>query len=397
MKKALIFIGVIAVIAVAVWLGMPGIMAVQSAPTAQPTLAPVKSTGAIVAEASVIPVQDTTLSFAASGVVGEVLVKEGQVVQAGQALARLNGTQSLQATLSGSELEILTAQQDLDSLKQGAALKRAQAQQAVADAQKALQDATNDRYAKNLARVSQATIDAAQADLIIDKDLLKTAQENYDKFVNRPETDLMRAQAFNMLAGAQQKVDQAQYQLNWLIGRPDTIEVAQADAKIVLAQARLADAQHQFDLLKDGPDPQQVALIAARLKNAQDKAAAAKASLANLELTAPFSGTVTSLNLKAGAFVQPGVEVAKLADFSTWLIKTKDLTELNVVQITPGMKATVKLDAIPETQLSGQVAYIEGYGQNRQSDIVYAVVLKLDAPDPRLHWNMSATVTFATK
>jgi HlyD family secretion protein len=230
---------------------------------------------------------------------------------------------------------------------------------------------------------------------VIAKDSLKHAQETYDRFANRAETDIMRAQALDQLAAAQTRVEKAQYQLQWLIGRPDTIEVAQADAKIAVAQATLDDAQRLLDLLKGGPDAQQAALIAARLQNAQDKAAAAKASLADLELKAPFAGTVNSLNLKAGAFVQPGTEVAKLADTSTWLVKTKDLTELNVVHIKPGMKATVKLDALPDTQMTAEVEYIENYGQSWQSDIVYAVVLKLDAPDPRLHWNMNATVTFA--
>ena len=394
MKKAFTFIFIIVVLALVIAFGAPGIISAQSAPTAKPTLTPVKSSGAIIAEASIIPVQDTVLSFATSGVVSEVLIKEGQAVQAGEVLARLTGAQSFLVTLSGAELEILTAQQDLNNLKQNAALKRAQAQQAVAEAQKTFQDATFDRYAKNLARVSQATIDAAQADLIIDRDLLKNAQENYDIVQYRAENDLTRAQAINQLAQAQQKVDKDQYQLNWLTGRPDPIEVAEADAKIAVAQAKLDDAQNQYKLLQDGPDAQQAALIGARLKNAQDKTEAAKASLANLELKAPFGGTVNSLNLKAGAFVQPGIEVAKLADTSSWLVKTRDLTELNVVKIQPGMSATVKLDALPEVQMTAQVEYIEKYGQNRQSDMVYAVVLKLDQPEPRLHWNMNAIVTF---
>ena len=37
---------------------------------------------------------------------------------------------------------------------------------------------------------------------------------------------------------------------------------------------------------------------------------------------------------------------------------------------------------------------IEQFGQSYQGDIVYAVVLKLNQPDPRLRWNMTATVTF---
>lgn len=397
MKKVIIILFVVAALALVAWIGAPGIMAAQSAPTAQATLAPVKSSGAIIAEASVIPAKDTSLAFVTSGVVSEVLVKEGQAVKAGEVVARLTGIESLRATVSGIDLEILSAQQDLDNLKQNAALKRPQAQQTLADAQKALQDAKNERFGKNLARVSQATLDAAQADLIIAKEVLKEAQENYNHFKGWAETDVNRAYAFNMLAQAQQKVDQKQYQVEWLLGKPDETEIAQADAKIAVAQAQFDEAQRQVNLWKNGPDAQQVALITARLKNAQDKAEAAKASLDNLELKAPFAGTIHALNLKAGAFVQPGVEIAKLADTSSWLVKTRDLTELNVVKIQPGMSATVKLDALPDTQMTAQVEYIEQFGQNRQSDIVYAVILKLNQPDPRLHWNMNAIVTFAEK
>jgi multidrug resistance efflux pump len=86
--------------------------------------------------------------------------------------------------------------------------------------------------------------------------------------------------------------------------------------------------------------------------------------------------------------------MAKLADTSSWLVKTTDLTELNVVRIQPGMQATVTLDAIPGVQMTAQVQSIEKFGQTYQGDIVYPVTLKLNQPDPRLRWNMTATVTF---
>jgi multidrug resistance efflux pump len=95
-------------------------------------------------------------------------------------------------------------------------------------------------------------------------------------------------------------------------------------------------------------------------------------------------------------FVQPGMEMAKLADSSSWLVKTTDLTELNVVRIQPGMDATVTLDALPDVQMAAQVQTIDKFGQSYQGDIVYAVILKLDKPDPRLRWNMTATVTFGS-
>jgi HlyD family secretion protein len=40
------------------------------------------------------------------------------------------------------------------------------------------------------------------------------------------------------------------------------------------------------------------------------------------------------------------------------------------------------------------VQTIDKFGENHLGDIVYAVTLKLNQPDPRLCWNMTAIVTF---
>ena len=194
------------------------------------------------------------------------------------AQAALESAQSSAGTAAqAAALELLQAQQALDDLNENADQVRAQAQKRVADARQALKDAQDERYRKNLARVTQPTIDQARANLIIAQDKLEKAQENYDKFINRPEDDLMRAQAFSALAAAQRVVEQQQWNLDWLIGLPDSIEIERADAAIAVTQANLAAAQRQFDRLKDGPDPDALALAQARLKTASVQLAACQA------------------------------------------------------------------------------------------------------------------------
>ena len=58
--------------------------------------------------------------------------------------------------------------------------------------------------------------------------------------VNFAENDVNRAQAFSRLAAAQKSVDQAKWNLEWLLSRPDTLEVSQADAAIIVAQVKRA-------------------------------------------------------------------------------------------------------------------------------------------------------------
>ena len=221
---------------------------------------------------------------------------------------RLSGKEEIQARIATAEYSLADAQKALDTLKKNSATQLATAQKTLADAQKALKDAQDERYRKNLARVGQTTIDQKQSDLIIAKDVLKKAKENYADYENKPEDNLQRAQSFSALAAAQQKVDQIQYDLNWLLGGPDKNEVAQADAAIVVAQSKLDDAQRDYNLLKAGPDPVEMKVANTRIANAEAQLAAAQKALAGLELRAPFNGVITSPTVKAGRI--PGLWAA---------------------------------------------------------------------------------------
>jgi HlyD family secretion protein len=56
-------------------------------------------------------------------------------------------------------------------------------------------------------------------------------------------------------------------------------------------------------------------------------------------------------------------------------------------------QATITFDAIPDLELHGAVSRIRPLGENKQGDITYAVTIQLDRQDPRLRWNMTASVT----
>jgi HlyD family secretion protein len=89
--------------------------------------------------------------------------------------------------------------------------------------------------------------------------------------------------------------------------------------------------------------------------------------------------------------------VLRLADTSGWQIETTDLTEINVAQVKPGMPASVTFDAIPGLELSGRVSQVEPYGDTRQGDIVYTVIITPDQQDERLRWNMTAKVSIGSR
>ena len=343
------------------------------------------------ASGEVVPEKWTALGMPAAGIVNEVLVKDGDQVSAGQPLVRLSGKEEIQARIASAEFALADAQKGLDILEKNAATQFATAEKTLADAQTALQDAKDERYRKNLARVSQTVIDQKQSDLIIAQDVLKKAKENYADYENRPENDLQRAQSFSALAAAQQKVDQINYDLNWLLGGPDKNEVAQADAAIVVAQSKLDDAQREYDLLKKGPDPVELKVATTRIANAQAQLAAAQKALDELELRAPFSGVVSYPRVHAGEYLTYGQPAMQLVDPSTLLVETTDLSETDVTRIKPGDLATITFDALPDVSVPGKVVSI-GTRVSSGSGVNFTVTIGLNKVPDGLRWGMTAFV-----
>jgi len=148
-----------------------------------------------------------------------------------------------------------------------------------------------------------------------------------------------------------------------------------------IAQAQLDQAQRDYNSLQD--------------PSFAEDTVGARAALANAEVRAPFAGVVTDLNLKVGEFAAAGQPVVTVADTSNWVVKTTDLTEINVVSLKEGQPVTVKLDAIPGVELKGNVLSIgQSYSKN-QGDIVYEVTVLLTDQNPAMRWGMTAAVTFA--
>jgi HlyD family secretion protein len=190
------------------------------------------------------------------------------------------------------------------------------------------------------------------------------------------------------LAAARAAVASAQAELNRLTGAGRGGEVAAAQAGVEAAEADLAR-------ITADPDSGALARAAAAVARAELAIKQAQRAIDLAILTAPFAGTIASLDLKVREYVAPGAPVVQLADVGGWQIETSDLTELNIVKVHEGDAVTVTFDAIPGLELPGKVSRIKGFGENRQGDITYKVVVTPDQQDARLRWNMTATVSIA--
>ena len=143
-------------------------------------------------------------------------------------------------------------------------------------------------------------------------------------------------------------------------------------------------------------NPEILAAAEARLKAANTHVTAAEATMEFYELCAPFDGFLLGLDLAVGEAVTPTLPIAFLADTSRWIVETRDLAEIDAVNISIGDPAVIKLDAFPDEEFTGTVTKINPVGKLYLGDMTYQITVTLDEADARFLWNMTATVTVDT-
>lgn len=96
--------------------GNPFATNAQATPAPSATTGPVQAGNQITVNGRIVPVRSAALTFAATGVISDVLVREGDQVAAGALLARLDDGQQ-QAAVAQAEANVARAQAALDQLK----------------------------------------------------------------------------------------------------------------------------------------------------------------------------------------------------------------------------------------------------------------------------------------
>jgi multidrug resistance efflux pump len=398
----------------------------ETAPAATP--APVvRPDRAIVVKGAVVPAQRATLSMAASGIVSETLVREGDPVEAGQVILRLQDARQ-RAAVAEADAALATAQARLEALRTGPRDQEMAAAQAVLDAANARLARLQEGARPNDVAAAEAALDAARAtqkrlydgpevnvriaaetDVANAQAALRSAQAAYDQVQGQPNAGMLSQslqleQVTNAYTAAKARYDalftpptaervaQAAAQVKQAQANLDRLQQPATAAEIAEAAAMARQAQAQLELLKAGATAQEVAAAEAAVAQAQAGRQQALASLADTELTAPFAGTVARLHVRQGEQVGGGLPVAEIGALAAWQVETDDLSELDVVRVQPGQAVGLTFDAIPGLQLNGTVERLQQKGEKKLGDMTYTAVIRVADADARLMWNMTAVV-----
>jgi multidrug resistance efflux pump len=156
---------------------------------------PVLAGGKVQSACQLLPEQSARVSFGSSGIIDEVLVKEGERVETGQVLARLDGYKQAEAEFISATRAANDAQEKLEKLKDNVFLSAAQALKDYRDAIMAEKNAQN--LVKRLKDAEKTGDEIAQAEaaLALARAQLRVAEETYERRKNGPDPqELSRAE-----------------------------------------------------------------------------------------------------------------------------------------------------------------------------------------------------------
>ena len=323
--------------------------------------------------------QSATLSFQTSGTVEVVNVKQGDMVRVDQVLATLD-RKTLSSQIILAEADLVNSQRALEDLLVSQQTQ-ASAQLAFAQAEDALRVANYTLTVRQEGnRASSNTINAAEANLILANEDVDRAEDNYE----HASGDAGKALALSNLSAAKQQRDSVQRNINWYLGSPTEVEQAMLEADVAVAEARLADAQREWERVKDGPSQADVTTAEARIT-------AAEATLELARISAPFSGTVTSVDVMPGDQATPGMPAFRIDDLSHLLVDV-DISEVDINRIALDQPVSLIFDAILDQEYEGIVVEIGQVGISIQGVVSFPVTVEIIDADDAIRSGMTAAV-----
>lgn len=358
------------------------------------------------ATGSLAPHAEVSLAFTSGGRVVEVLVVEGQVVEAGQPLARLE-TDDLALQAAQAEAALAAAEAQLAQLLAPPRPEEIAVQEANVQAVQAQVSAAAANRDQLTAGAGAAQIAAAEAQVASAQAQEKIALDAHDqtmecRTVTRPDgteeevcpgLGTREEQARYNLHAADVALAAAQAELDALLAGAED-QVRAAEANVWAAAAQRDAAQAQLDLLLAGPTEEQIQATQAAVDQARVALDQARLRLAQATLTAPMSGTVTALRVQPGEMVGTAQPVVVLSDLATLEVEV-NLDETDVARVAVGQEAQVSLDAFPGVEMVGEVTYIAPVAQAQVGVVLYPVTIRLAPADLPVRAGMTADVTIA--
>jgi HlyD family secretion protein len=374
-----------------------GITACSSATTGaiirqQVTVARGDLTVSVSGNGKVAAPREARLAFGSSGKVSKIAVKEGDIVKAGDVLAKLD-TRSLelslkqaqmaltqaQGTLMQAQLAQKTAENNLDNLRNsGNSLKLA---------------LLNAQIARDTAQISLNTGITAVNFTTIEAELNR-AQAWYDYVLRMQGQGTGSSDSWSLaLDTAKESLKTAQAAYNNALAGEDSNQVnlkkkqlEAANLSVTLAQKNIDDLGKNIALqeLQAASSNQTTRQAQQGVDLAQQSLADAQKQLDEATIAAPFDGVIAAVLVKEGDNIAsptmaptPVIQIIN----PNILELVIEVDEIDIPSVKLAQDASIKVDALPGTVFKGRVTAMYPVPAEKGGIVLYQVKISLDIPE----------------
>lgn len=345
----------------------------------------------ITASGAVQPVQSVNLSPMTAGRVKQLYVDQGDSVQQGQVVARMDDAE-VQAQLVQARANLAQAQAKLAQVRAGSRPEEiAQARSRLAQAEAQLAQTRAGSRPEEIAQ-ARAQVEAAQARVDLTRKrvsryryLASQGAETRDR-LDEAVTDDRSAQA--NLKEAQRKLQQVQNG-----SRPE--EIAQSRAEVAAARQELQQFQN-------GSRPEEIAQAEADVAAAEGQLQGVQVQQANTLIRAPFAGIVTQKYATEGAFVTPTTSASSTSSATSTSVVAvakglevlAKVPEIDIGRIKPEQSVEIIADAYPDQAFKGRVKLVSPEAVVEQNVTSFQVRVAIETGLNKLRSGMNADLTF---
>jgi RND family efflux transporter MFP subunit len=321
-------------------------------------------------------------------VVDEVLVVQGQTVEPGQVLVRLNDT-DIRHELALARAQESTATQELALMEAGYRTEDIAASEAdVQHCESALKQTE--------AKVGEVEESVKSAQAMLDEAIEKEriALANFERGKTLVPVSMTEQELDNLESSWRQASSARKRAEAGLASSRAALVTAKAE--IEKSVANLAIARANFAKLKAGYRVEEIEMARAKLAEFKAKVALIERRLSYCTVTAPQHPRplrVLNVKIHAGTYIDTRDDSDMLSLYDPQEIQVRaDVTQANISSVREGGEVLVSTDANPSHQYRGRVVRIEPLAVLSKNTIT--VKIAIDEPDSRLFPEMVARITF---
>jgi HlyD family secretion protein len=350
-----------------------------------------------------IELTEVNIAFKTPGKLIERTVDEGDVVQKGQVIARLDRDQLTAqrdretAGLNSALAQLAQAETSLAWQRENLAADLEQRKADLASYQARLQELKNGSRPQEI-REANAAIDAAQAEF-------DRAQRDWDRaqtlYKNDDISTAQHDQYRSRWEGTEATLKQAKERQALVLAGPRIEQIEAANAQVQRARASLKMAE--TNTLEVKRREQELTFRRSEIERAKANIALIDSQLADTIAVSPVDGVVLVKAADVGEILAAGTTVVTIGDIDhPWLRAYINETDLGRVKL--GTKAKVTTDSYPGKTYEGRVSFIASEAEftpkqiqteEERVKLVYRIKIDLDNPHHELKSNMPADAEIA--